>query len=157
MKKAQIKCWWNCQQGVNFTNILRAAFALEDPKSTKTPMTWLSFFCFRDLESISSRFYVQIFCLKVLLDAFLLVTVWLSNFFLFPCHLSCFLEEPSFDPCYPIRAVRGQQAARLQSSRPGMSNSNHCTGRTLSFKARKAYSGPHFRKTWHFLSILDIF
>ena len=27
-------------------------------------------------------------------------------------------EEPSFDPCYPIRAVRGQRAARLQSSRP---------------------------------------
>ena len=36
----------------------------------------------------------------------------------FPCPLSYILEEPSFDPCYPIRAVRGQWAACLQSSRP---------------------------------------
>ncbi len=35
----------------------------------------------------------------------------------------------------------------------GMSNSNHYAGRTLSFKARKAYSGPQFEKI---MSILDM-
>ncbi len=28
----------------------------------------------------------------------------------FPMPLTCFLEETSFDPCYPIRAVRGHRA-----------------------------------------------
>ncbi len=33
------------------------------------------------------------------------------------------------------------------ASSTGMSNSNHCAGRTLSFTAIKAYSGPQFGKT----------
>jgi len=31
----------------------------------------------------------------------------LSTYFFSPCPLDLILEEPSFDPCYPIRAVRG--------------------------------------------------
>jgi hypothetical protein len=46
---------------------------------------------------------------------------------------------------------------KFMHSRAGMSNSNHCAGRTLSFKARKAYSGPQFEKTCYSVSILDIF
>ncbi len=40
-------------------------------------------------------------------------------FFFYPCPLCVFLEEPSSDPCYPIRAVRGKNrwAACLHSSR----------------------------------------
>jgi len=38
-----------------------------------------------------------------------------------------------------------------------MSNSNHCAGRTLSFKARKAYSGPQYGKTCYSVSIIAIF
>jgi len=45
----------------------------------------------------------------------------------------------------------------VYTSISGMSNSNHCAGHTLSFKARKAYSGPQFGKTCYSLSILDIF
>ncbi len=43
-----------------------------------------------------------------------------------------------------------------EMSKAGMSNSNHCAGRTLSFKARKAYSGPQFGKTCNSVSILNI-
>ncbi len=41
--------------------------------------------------------------------------------------------------------------------RSGMSNSNNCVGRTLSFKARKACTRPQFGKTCYSVSILDIF
>jgi len=46
---------------------------------------------------------------------------------------------------------------KRQAYRAGMSNTNHWAGRTLSFKARKAYSGPQFGKTCYSMSILDIF
>ena len=63
-----------------------------------------------------------------------------------------FFEAPTkIDLLHEIQSV-----ARIYC-RPGMSNSNHCAGRTLSFKARKAYSGPQFGKTCYSVSILDIF
>jgi hypothetical protein len=37
-----------------------------------------------------------------------------------------------------------------------MSNSNHCVGRTLSLKDRKAYSGPQFGKTCHSVNFRHI-
>ena len=43
---------------------------------------------------------------------------WLNLTSFFSCPFSFILEEPSFDPCYPIKAVRGQWVACLQSSRP---------------------------------------
>jgi len=39
----------------------------------------------------------------------------------------------------------------------GMSNSNHCAGRTLIFKTRKTYIGPQFIITQQFESNLDTF
>jgi len=82
--------------GFNFTNILKAAFALKNPKcAKKTLVTWLSFCPFEIcthkkllvnmlkkltpslficpfflMVSISSTFYVQIFCTNMVLAAF---------------------------------------------------------------------------------------
>jgi hypothetical protein len=46
---------------------------------------------------------------------------------------SVILEEPSSDPCYPIRAVRGKNrgAACLQSSRPRFYCSMFITSKDL--------------------------
>ena len=40
-----------CRPGVNFTNVLQAAFTHADPKSAKSCLTWLSFLCFWDLRA----------------------------------------------------------------------------------------------------------
>jgi len=41
------KCWWQLRSGVNFTNVLRAAFTLVDPESFKnTVKSSVSFYAF---------------------------------------------------------------------------------------------------------------
>jgi len=98
-----------------------------------------------DLKSISSTFYKQLlsqYSFFLTWQNGVLCPSWLWSWELqhqfefrksifFHVHFSVILEEPSSDPCYPIRAARGKNrwAACLQSSRPGMSNSNDHAGR----------------------------
>ena len=61
--------------------------------------------------------------------------------FFSPCLLSLILEEPSFNPCYPIRAVRGKTwwAACLQSSKLRF----YCSEQSVTYKGHLKLSGRH--------------
>jgi len=72
--------------GVNFINVLQAAFIRADPESAKKDSQAVNLFCtFRiydrnwHLVSISPTFYKQLFVLSVL-HCFSLLTVWVRNF-----------------------------------------------------------------------------